>query len=502
MRKYYLFFLCCLLPTAWLSAGEKGTQAYFEKVRHEPTLLRHFLYHFPKGGDLHSHLVGAVYAETFIQWAVQDGKCVDTKTHIILPPPCDAGSDQPALRDIQDNSDLMNPLIDALSVRNYERRTVSGHNQFFATFGRFFEAGRGREGHMLAEVSARAARQNIVYLELMQSYGMARARSMAENNKQDFALTLPLEDQVKNKDIEKLTQQTISKLDRVEEQWRTQLACGGRDADPGCDVPIRYLAQVIRVFPREQVLAQTLLAFKLIATDPRYVGLNFVAPEDHPVALRDYRWQMEMIGALAEFFPSARRGITLHAGELAMGLVPPEELGWHIRAAIDVAGARRIGHGMDIFYDREYVQLMQQMARQGILVEINLTSNDVILGMKGRQHPFNAYRSYKVPMTFSTDDEGVSRIDLTHEYQRAVETYDLAYAELKYYSRNALAYSFLAGDSLFKSTHAGQYTRPCRGAKSGRAMSSACKRFLKGSEKARWQWELEQRLRKFEAGYR
>ena len=500
MTRYYLLFLCCLLPGPVI-AGEKETQAYFEKIRHEPTLLRHFLYKFPKGGDLHSHLVGAVYAESFIKWAVQDGKCVDIRTHMILPPPCDAGSGRPALQDIQDNSALINPLIDALSVRNYERRPVSGHNQFFATFRRFYEAGLGHEGHMLAEVSARAARQNIVYLELMQSYGMAEARSIAENNKQDFALTLPLEGVAGNRAIEKLMRQTMAKLKQVEVQWRRQLACDGRDADPGCQVPVRYLAQVIRTFPREQVLAQTLLAFKLIEADPLYVGLNFVAPEDHPIALRDYRWQMQMIGKLARFFPSARHGITLHAGELVMGLVPPEELGWHIRDAINVAGARRIGHGIDIFYDRDYVKLMQQMAQQGIMVEVNLTSNDVILGIKGERHPFNTYRLYNVPMTFSTDDEGVSRIDLTHEYQRAVETYALDYSELKYYSRNALAYSFLSGESLFKSTQTGEYTRPCRGAQPGAAPRSSCKRFLKGSEKAGWQWQLEQRFRQFEADY-
>ena len=225
--------------------------------------------------------------------------------------------------------------------------------------------------------------------------------------------------------------------------------------------PVRYLAQVIRVFPREQVLAQTLLAFKLIEKDPRYVGLNFVAPEDNPVALRDYHWQMEIIGGLAEHFPSARRGITLHAGEVVMSLVPPEDLGWHIRDAIQTAGARRIGHGIDVFYDKEAPQLLQHMAEEGIMVEINLTSNDVILGVKNDEHPFKAYRKYKVPMAFSTDDEGVSRIDLTHEYQRAVETYGLSYKDLKYYSRNALTYSFLAGESLIDYTRRDGFVSEC-----------------------------------------
>ena len=57
------------------------------------------------------------------------------------------------------------------------------------------------------------------------------------------------------------------------------------------------------------------------------------------------------------------------------------------------------------------------------MVEVNLTSNDVILGIKGTDHPLAAYRAAHVPWALSTDDEGVSRIDLTHEYVKgALET--------------------------------------------------------------------------------
>ena len=264
-------------------------------------------------------------------------------------------------------------------------------------------------------------------------------------------------------------------------------------------MPIRYLAQVIRVFPRDQVLAQTLLAFKLIERDSRIVGLNFVAPEDNPISLRDYHWQMEIIGGLAKIFPTAARGITLHAGEVVLGLVPPEDLGWHMREAIEIAGARRIGHGIDVFYDPDYLGLMQHMAEKGIMVEINLTSNDVILGVKGDRHPFTAYRKHNVPMAFSTDDEGVSRIDLTHEYQRAVETYGLGYADIKQYSRNALHYSFIEGNSLLDRNRRDGYVKVCAGSKPGKAdAASDCKKYLDVNEKARWQWDLESRFYRFE----
>ncbi|MGO8842059.1 MAG: adenosine deaminase, partial [Methyloceanibacter sp.] len=78
-----------------------------------------------------------------------------------------------------------------------------------------------------------------------------------------------------------------------------------------------------------------------------------------------------------------------------------------------------------------------------MLVEINLTSNADILGIGGKDHPFSLYRKFGVPVALSTDDEGVERIDLTHEYVRAVETYDLNYADLKQLVRASLEHSFL-----------------------------------------------------------
>ncbi len=49
----------------------------FEAVRQSPPQLRAFLYRMPKGGDLHSHLSGAAYAETLIEAGAASGVCVD-----------------------------------------------------------------------------------------------------------------------------------------------------------------------------------------------------------------------------------------------------------------------------------------------------------------------------------------------------------------------------------------------------------------------------------------
>ena len=147
------------------------------------------------------------------------------------------------------------------------------------------------------------------------------------------------------------------------------------------------------------------------------------------------------------------------------------------------------------------MDLLAFMAEQRILVEINLTSNAVILGIEGDDHPFELYRSSGVPLALSTDDEGVARIDLTHEYLRATQSYDLSYAYLKELSRNALAYSFLPGEGLFIDIPKGEKVRACTRDRVGRKLSESCEALLKSSEKAGMQWQLEERFRAFEAGF-
>jgi adenosine deaminase len=153
-------------------------------------------------------------------------------------------------------------------------------------------------------------------------------------------------------------------------------------------------------------------------------------------------------------------------------------------------------------YENNPHELLKEMAANHVMVEISLTSNDVILGVSGQDHPFPLYRMFNVPVALSSDDEGVSRIDLTHEYVRAVQTYDLHYADLKRMVRTSLEHSFLPGSSLWNAPDT--FTRvssACTLDSFGAEMvSSRCADFLASNEKAAQQWELERRFRIFEAG--
>jgi adenosine deaminase len=144
------------------------------------------------------------------------------------------------------------------------------------------------------------------------------------------------------------------------------------------------------------------------------------------------------------------------------------------------------------------------MSVKHVMVEVNLTSNDVILNMKGDDHPFELYRRYGVPVALSTDDEGVSRIDLTHEYVRAAVTYPLSYRDLKKIARTSLEHSFLPGGSVWQQATPETLDKPvpaCAGQLGQDTPAGECADLVSGSEKAQQQWELERRFHAFEASY-
>jgi len=294
---------------------------------------------------------------------------------------------------------------------------------------------------------------------------------------------------------------------RAAEAQRKQLEhCGTAQATAACRVEVRYIWQVLRDLPPEQVFAQTLLGFEtaedsIDAKDDTWVGINFVRPEDDYVAMRDYTMHMKMVGFLHSQYPNVH--ISLHAGELAPGLVPPEGLRFHIRQAVELAHAERIGHGVDVMYEDRPRDLLTEMVDRHVMVEINLSSNEGILGVEGDAHPFPLYRSVHVPVALSTDDEGVSRIDLTHEYMRAALDYYLTYADLKNLARTSMEHDFLPGASLW--ARPDDFRTPvtaCKGQALGdEKPSTDCKAFLDKSERAAAQWELERRFRDFEAKF-
>lgn len=141
----------------------------------------------------------------------------------------------------------------------------------------------------------------------------------------------------------------------------------------------------------------------------------------------------------------------MHAGELTLGLVQPEELTWHIGAAVHTAGANRIGHGVDMAYEKDAYDLLRYMAKKSIPIEINLVSNEFILKVKGSRHPLTLYKEFGVPIVISTDDAGILRTNMTEQYVLLAKRYkDISYNDIKKFVYNSINYSFIKEASVKK----------------------------------------------------
>jgi adenosine deaminase len=488
---------------------QRAARAY-EAARANPLDLRAFLMRMPQGADLHYHLSGGIYAETWIRAGAEDGLCVDlaslsfTKpqaaTQSTPPQPVCGDEKVPAAKAYSDQH-LYDALINAFSMRSFVPSPgVSGHDHFFDTFSRYGGTSHVHNGEYLGEIATRAASQNEQYLELMETPDFSHTAMIAQqvgwhddmNQLRTDLLARGLRDDI-----------AVARAarDEAESARRAIEHCGEPREAPACKITIRYLYQVLRGFSKQQVFAQTLLGFEVASADSRFVGINYVMPEDGTASMADYALHMKMVGFLHGLYP--RVHISLHAGELAAGLVPPEGLCCHIRLAVEDAHAERIGHGVDVMHEDRPYELLKEMAAKHVMVEINLTSNDVILGVTGKDHPLPIYRKFHVPVALSTDDEGVSRIDLTNEYVRAAQTYALSYADLKQMVRTGLEHNFLPGASLWREPdNFVRVAAACAQATTGaNKPSAACAGFLKSSEKAQQQWELERRFREFETTF-
>jgi len=479
-------------PAAGARAAEARTAAYLDRIADSPPRLRIFLQAMPKGADLHNHDGGANYAEDFLRWAAADGLCIATDSYRVVDPPCDAPDRIPAAG-LEYDYPRYSRVIDAWSTRGFEAGVgdprESGYDRFFATFAAFSRASRHNEGKAIAATREQAAADHVAYVELSNGARAAAdlARQVGDMDPNDFAaLQARLAPLLPN-----AVAISSADYDRYEAAAAEIDGCGRPAAKPACGVEIRYLYTALRTVPPAQVFAQLALGFALAEADPRFVGVNIAAPEHDPVAVRDYVLHMRMIAFLKARHPKV--ALSLHAGELTLGLVPPRDLSFHIRDAVEVAGARRIGHGIDISYETDATALLKKMARDRVAVEINLTSNAVILGVKGRAHPLSLYREAGVPVVLATDDEGVSRTDMTNEYVRAVTEQGLRYGDLKQIVRDGLQYSFLPGASLWQDRPGGATVAPCRV-----ATSSACAEFLAANPKAAKQRQMEIDLEVFE----
>lgn len=431
---------------------EQRMEDRFAASAGDPAALRDLVRRMPKGGDLHQHLSGAIYAETYLEWAAEaGGYCIAPSTSLTTS--CGSSSSPvPSASDPRFASLVASWSMEGFVPSAHE----SGHDHFFSTFQRYSAISDSRfHGKSLADVMKRADDENEQYLEIMMSTSSA-ARAAGENlwsstghgaglTKADFAsfrtalLAAPA--------LSNAVDGIVADVGGSETEAKQILHCADAQAESACAVETRYEVYVSRGGSAPGVFAQMVAAFEAAKLDPRVVGVNLVGPEDGSPALKSYDLQMAMLdylhGAYAGVSPLR---ISLHAGELIPRYLPSGfdlQAAGHIRKAVDVAHADRIGHGVDVMLEEEPTALLADLAAKNVLVEVCLTSNAQILELTGAEHPIGKYLAAGVPVALATDDQGVSRTSIAREFERAVVEQGLDYRALKSLARNSIAHSFL-----------------------------------------------------------
>jgi adenosine deaminase/aminodeoxyfutalosine deaminase len=148
-------------------------------------------------------------------------------------------------------------------------------------------------------------------------------------------------------------------------------------------------------------------------------------------------------GDFAEVFREARDlgfHTTAHAGETA----GPES----IRAAVELLGAERIGHGTSAARDAGVMALLRE---RGIALEVCPTSN-VSTGVVVRleDHPLPVFLENGLTATLNSDDPALFGTSLEEEFRRAAKAFALTREQVVALCQNAIRAAFLAEEDKVK----------------------------------------------------
>lgn len=516
-RNYVFSFACILIGLSGLylfylkakthdridiPLGNTGTNSPSKKFelakQSEPELII-FLRYMPKGADIHNHAgIGDVYSDYILDYAYDQKFNYNLKTNEFTTLP-EKENFIISCRSLVSNSAYLYQFLNQYSIRGYKHGNTDGHDHFFNAFIGI-QSSKYPEDKMLLEVIRRNMYEHTQYLEIMVS---CVPNGILKKFKSALAgFDINNLDDAYNK-LEKLTadieikKEIKSYLDKRDKYLKEELHLAESITGNNGDIIIRYIAPLERTISLSDFFAFAVAEITAIHADRRIVGLNLVAPEDFPCSRHNFGNQMKILDFLWRRMGTPN--FTLHAGELTLKYSPVEPMRTRISESIKLGHALRIGHGISIAWEDNPIELLEYMKENKILVEICLSSNENILNLKGNSHPFLLYKKAGVPIAICTDDEGVNRSNLTMEYVKAIQQYNLTYEEVKDLIRNSIEYSFLPGLSLYIN---GDYTKLYSGFETVRNIdwypSKLIQELMSQNPKLNRQVKLERELINFE----
>ena len=445
MKLLHILFFALLINISY----SQTTNDYFEKIRNNEAQLTAFFSQMPKGGDLHHHFSGSIYAEPLLKHAIAKDFYLNIETMNVRKEKPATGNWQ-LFSSLQSNGTLstyQQKIMQKWSVKDYNYVDYPSDKLFFESFMKFEPAIKGNFGQGLLELKNRAISENVSYIETQLS---TIPTAMITDDLTSFnvklrKLALVKDEKAITTSLDTVFNSLIKKnAESYAKDFNTNFV-GKMHNDLKIDdkqFTMRYQNFVLRFMEPVDLFKNLVIAFISANDSPLVAGVNIVSPEDGETAMNDYWLHMLMFKYCHARYPNVK--YAMHAGELTLGLVLPEDLTWHISAAVYTAGANRIGHGVDLAYEKDSYNLLRYMEKNSIPIEINLVSNEFILKVKENRHPFSLYKEFGVPIVISTDDAGILRTNMTEQYVLLAKRYkDVSYSDIKQYVYNSINYSFI-----------------------------------------------------------
>ena len=446
-----------LLFSAVLNFGYSQTAAtYFEKIRNNEAELTAFFSQMPKGGDLHHHYSGSIYAEPILEDAINEDFYLNTATMQVLKEKPSYGNWElfSILKSQGKLALYEQKIMEKWSVKDYNNVDYPSDKLFFESFDKFSPALVGHFGEGLLELKNRAIKENVSYIETQFSTipSDINIDNQKDYNKKLRQLAVNKDEDGINQLLDSIYANLLQKgAQSYAEDFNTNFVAKLHNDLKIDDArfTMRYQNFVLRFMEPVDLFKNLVVAFISADSSPLIAGVNIVSPENGETSMKDYWLQMVMFNYCHNRYPTVK--YSMHAGELTLGLVQPEDLTWHIREAVYTAGAYRIGHGVDLAYEKNPYELLRYMAKNNIAIEINLVSNEFILKVKEGRHPFSLYKEFGVPIVISTDDAGILRTNMIEQYLLLAKRYkNVSYANIKQYVYNSIFYSFIKDESVKK----------------------------------------------------
>ncbi|HVK61508.1 MAG TPA: adenosine deaminase [Bdellovibrionales bacterium] len=190
-------------------------------------------------------------------------------------------------------------------------------------------------------------------------------------------------------------------------------------------VKVGLIAIIQRILPVSVAASVTDFA---IANRDTFVGLD--------LADNEVGFDAKPFAKHFERAKAAGLHITIHSGEANFPEAPQR-----VREAVELLGAERIGHGIQIFRDPK---VMEFMAKNEIPLEVCPTSNWLTNAVASvKEHPIRKLMNNGVLCTINTDDPGVFAFDMIHEYEALQREQGFTLADFERCNTIAEKHSFL-----------------------------------------------------------